>query len=363
MSLTVLEVRNLRVLQHTVLEPSPSLNMLIGPNGSGKTSLLEAVHMLGMGRSFRTGLAAYPVRHGAKSLTVHGRWRTERGDEIALGVERSHDHRRIRVNGNTCAGASALAQVLPLQAVLPDTCYLFLHSAKFRRGVLDWGLFHVEPGFYELWVRYQRVLRQRNVSLRTGMAAKRLVPWEQVLAENGEQIERLRARYLGQWRQCASDYAALLLPRLDLSIHSQRGWPAGMALADALRQDRQRDRTDGYTHAGSHRADLWVSLAGAPLRDCASQGQQILVVLALRLAQLELFMRQTGRRCLLMIDDVLNQLDSERRLGLLARVAALGAQTFITATDADALNALKLKGGGERLFHVEQGRVTAAEAS
>lgn len=361
MSLTLLEVCNLRILQHTVLEPSAGLNVLIGPNGSGKSSLLEAVHMLGMGRSFRTGSAAYPVRRGEKSLTVHGRWRTEHGEEIVLGVERGRDHRRIRVNGNTYTGASALAQVLPLQAVLPDTRYLFLHSAKFRRGVLDWGLFHVEPRFYELWVRYQRALRQRNVSLRAGLAAGRLAPWEQALADNGEQIERLRASYLEQWQQRAIAYAALLLPRLHLSIHGQRGWPAGIGLADALRQDRERDRIDGYTHAGSHRADLQVLLGGAPLRDCGSQGQQILVVLALRLAQLELFMRQTGRRCLLMLDDVLNQLDSERRLGLLARVAELGAQTFITTTDAGAL---ELNGSGEpRLFHVEHGQVRTHERS
>lgn len=361
MSLTLLEVCNLRILQHTVLKPSPGLNVLVGPNGSGKSSLLEAVHMLGMGRSFRTGLAAYPVRRGEKSLTVHGRWRTEHGDEISLGVERGHDHRRIRVNGNSCTGASALAQVLPLQAVLPDTRYLFLHSAKFRRGVLDWGLFHVEPRFYKLWLRYQRALRQRNVGLRAGVAIGGLAPWEQTLADNGEQIEQLRASYLEQWRQCASDYAALLLPRLDLSIHSQRGWPAGIALTDALRQGRERDRADGYTRVGSHRADLQVLLGDAPLRDCASQGQQILVVLALRLAQLELFMRQTGRRCLLMLDDVLNQLDGERRRGLLARVAELGAQTFITTTDAGAL---RLNGSGEqRLFHVEQGQVRVEEVS
>lgn len=361
MSLTLLEVRNLRIVQHTVLEPSAGLNILAGPNGSGKSSLLEAVHMLGMGRSFRTGLAAYPVRHGEKSLTVHGRWCTEHGEEILLGVERSHDHRRIRVNGSTCTGASALAQVLPLQAVLPDSRYLFLHSAKFRRGVLDWGLFHVEPRFYELWVRYQRALRQRNLSLRAGARAEGLAPWEQTLADNGEQIEQLRASYMEQWRQCASEYAALLLPRLDLVINSQRGWPGGIALADALKQGRARDRADGYTHAGSHRADLQVLLGGAPLRDCASQGQQILVVLALRLAQLELFMRQTGRRCLLMLDDVLNQLDSERRLGLLVRVAELGAQTFITTTDEGAL---KLNGSSSsRLFHVEHGRVRRQEKS
>ncbi len=353
MSLSLLEVRNLRILQHTVLEPSPGLNVLVGPNGSGKSSVLEAVHMLGMGRSFRTGLAAYPVRRGAARLTVHGRWHTEQGEDISLGVERGRDHRRIRVNGSTCTGASALAQVLPLQAVLPDTRYLFLHSAKFRRGVLDWGLFHVEPGFHEVWLQYQRALHQRNASLRAGGA--HLESWEHALAEAGEPIEHLRAGYLGQWKRCTKDYAALLLPGFEVVIRSRRGWPAGVSLAEALKQNRDRDRADGYTHVGIHRADLQVLFGEAPLRDCASQGQQVLVVLAMRLAQLELFMQATGRRCLLMLDDVLNQLDGERRRRLLERVAALGAQTFITTTDADAV---ELDGKeAQRMFHVEQGQV------
>ena len=357
MSLTLLEVYNLRIVQHVALEPGPGLNVLVGPNGSGKTSLLEAMHMLGMGRSFRTGLAAYPVRRGETTLVVHGRWRTEQGEVVSLGVERGHDQRRIRVNGSTCTGASALARVLPLQAVLPDTRYLFMHSARFRRGVLDWGLFHVEPRFYELWTRYQRALRQRNATLRDGAALKSLDPWEQTLAETGEEMEGLRASYIQQWRQCMSDYAGLLLPNLSLSMCTQRGWPAGAGLADVLRQNRERDRTDGYTRMGSHRADLQVTLGDAPLRECASQGQQILAVLALRLAQVELFMRQTGRRCLLMLDDVLNQLDGERRRCLLARVAELGAQTFITTTDADGRE-LDMA-AGQRVFHVEQGQVTA----
>ena len=355
MALTFLEVQNLRILRRAVLEPAAGLNVLVGPNGSGKSSVLEAVHILGMGRSFRTGRAAYPVRRGEARLTVRGRWQADGGDAVSLGVERGHDRRTIQVNGNTCTNASALAQVLPLQAVLPDTRYLFLHSAKFRRGVLDWGLFHVEPRFHGLWLRYQRALRQRNAALRSNAVPARLEPWEQTLAECGEEIESMRAGYLDQWRPCLNDYANLLLPQLGLELRSQRGWPPEMPLAEALEQDRGRDCAEGYTRAGSHRADLHVFVHGAPLRDCASQGQQVLAVLAMRLAQLELFMQATGRRCTLMLDDVLNQLDPERRGQLLARVAELGAQTFITTTDAGAF---KLDiGSGPRVFHVEQGEV------
>lgn len=356
MALTLLEVHNLRILKHAVIRPSSGLNILVGPNGSGKTSLLEAIHLLGMGRSFRTGPVAQPVRRGERALNVRGSWRVDGGAEVSLSVERGHEHRHIRVNGSSYDSARALAQVLPLQAVLPDTRYLFLHSAKFRRGVLDWGLFHVEQTFYESWTRYQRALRQRNAALRTGQPISALEPWEQTLAEAGEHIEQLRARYLERWRTSVAQYGEILMPGMELRLEQQRGWPTDESLADVLRRDRGRDCQEGYTHAGIHRADLRVYLQGAPVRDCASQGQQVLAVLALRLAQVELLMRGSGRRCLVMLDDVVNQLDNQRREGLLARVAQLGLQTFVTTTETGVVEAVHWP--ERRVFHVEQGAIS-----
>lgn len=361
MALTLLEVSNLRIVKHALVHPGDGLNVIVGPNGSGKSSLLEGIHMLGMGRSFRPGPVGQPIRRGETSLNVRGCWCTEDGGQIALGVERGPEHRRIRVNGNTCDSAGSLAQVLPLQAVLPDTRYLFLHSARFRRGVLDWGLFHVERTFYEAWMRYQRALRQRNAALRAAQPLATLEPWEQTLAEAGEHIEGLRARYLEPWGMLAMQYSEILMSGMQLRLEWRRGWPEAQSLADTLSRDRERDCREGYTRAGIHRADLQVHLQGAPLRECASLGQQMLAVLALRLAQVELLMQTSGRRCLLMLDDVVNQLDRDRRASLLARVAQLGVQTFVTATE---IGGLETTGSpNRRVFHVEQGRVFAEEAN
>jgi DNA replication and repair protein RecF len=361
MALTLLEANNLRIFKHALVRPRDGLNVLVGPNGSGKTSLLEGIHMLGMGRSFRSGPAARPIRRGENILSVRGVWRTDQGGEVLLGIERGLEHRRILVNGHACDSAGALAQVLPLQAVLPDTLYLFLHSARFRRGVLDWGLFHVEHSFREAWTRYQRALRQRNAGLRAAQPPSILDPWEQTLAEAGEHIERLRTCYLQPWEMLAAQYCEILMPGTELRVQRRSGWPEAQSLADTLRRDRDRDRQEGYTRAGIHRADLQVTFQAAPLRECASQGQQMLAVLALRLAQVELLMQTAGRRCLVMLDDVVNQLDRYRRKALLARIAQLGVQAFVTVTEIGALEAGHWP--DLRVFHVEQGTVFPKEPS
>ncbi|MFQ5755925.1 MAG: AAA family ATPase [Acidiferrobacterales bacterium] len=165
MPLTLLEADNLRIVEHATLEPGPHLNVIAGPNGSGKTTLLEAIHLLALGRTFRSGRMAQLVRTSADALTVRGCWHTLSGEAVTIGIERTTTARRIHINGQTALTIGALARVMPLQVTGPESCYLFTHSARYRRGMIDWGLFHVEPQFYPLWSRYQRALRQRNAVL------------------------------------------------------------------------------------------------------------------------------------------------------------------------------------------------------
>ncbi|MFQ5760002.1 MAG: DNA replication/repair protein RecF [Acidiferrobacterales bacterium] len=264
MGLTQLEVTNFRSLKQANLHPSRGLNVISGANASGKTSLLEAIHTLGMGRSFRGGGPRQTVRYGTDGLVVHGRCCTESGADVALGVERTLSGWRIKVNGKPCDGARALAEVLPLQAIVPDTRYLFMHNARSRRAIMDWGLFHVEPQFYPLWLRYRRALHQRNSALSDG--ARALEAWDHELASLGEQVHALRQRYVGNWQPRVVAQASALLADEGLELELRPGWVSHQPLAQALVNDRQRDRAHGYTHAGAHRADLEIRLNGLPLQ-------------------------------------------------------------------------------------------------
>ena len=167
MSLTYLKVHDFRAFETVTLEPGPKLNLIIGANGSGKTSLLEAIHVLSLGRSFRSAHTTPLIRYGAKSLQVFARYQNlTSASTNALGIERDRHGYQVRIDGQDVSRLSELARVLPVRGITPDIHYGFYQSAKHRRALIDWGLFHVEQRFYPVWLEYRRTLKQRNALLR-----------------------------------------------------------------------------------------------------------------------------------------------------------------------------------------------------
>jgi DNA replication and repair protein RecF len=358
MSLELLELHNLRIYESAQLSPDPRLNLVSGANASGKTTLLEAIHLLGTGRSFRTTQIEHLQRTSAQNLGVTGHIR-QNGDisSIRLGFSRTDAGRRATINSLEQRQVSSLAQYLPLQAISPDTHYEFQNSAKHRRGVLDWGLFHVEPGFPELWGRYQRTLQQRNAALKDQGQAKTRRAWDGELVDVGEQLTTARigmvSKLLPHYQSCCQ---ALLgtAHRVDLILNP--GWDQMHGFAQNLQQDFSRDSARGFTHSGPHRADLQISLNSQSSRVSASHGQYKILVIALRLAQIRFLFESKNRHCCLLIDDLAAELDSEHRARLTRLLATLPAQVFVTATDPSQIE--REFWTSHKLFHVEQGVIT-----
>ncbi len=156
-------LRNLGALDFT---PSPGINLVVGPNGSGKTSLLEGIHILGMGRSFRTRQIKHAIAHDAAEMTLFARLCGE--PPLPIGVRRERDaaELEIRMGGERVARVSQLIETLPLQLVNPDAFRLLEGAPAGRREFLDWGVFHVKHDFYDAWRRAKRALKHRNALLR-----------------------------------------------------------------------------------------------------------------------------------------------------------------------------------------------------
>ena len=353
MPLTWIRVEQFRCLERVELDLDPHLNFFAGPNASGKTSLLEALYLLGRGRSFRTRRLDPLVRHGQKALMVVGRV-TAGGADTTLGVSASRTGTEIHVGGRLAQSAAELAEHFPPQVIEPEIHKLLEEGPGRRRRFLDWGVFHVEPGFLLAWQRYYRTLKQRNAALKQQLPDAAVTAWDAELCETGEALAAQRRGYLALLQDPVRRVGQRLLG-LDTDLVYHTGWPEGRSLQEALSKDRDRDRRYKATQHGPHRADVTVRVAGHPAKDRVSRGQQKLLAAGLTLAQIEIQETDRPGRSALLLDDPAAELDRESLEKLLHCVRDLKAQLFVTSLSAGISG---LPPGG-RMFHVEQGRVEA----
>lgn len=349
MSLAELVAEDLRCVQRAELHLHGGHNLIWGANGSGKTSLLEAIFLLGRGRPFRTRNSERLIRHGQERLVVFGRLGEPSRQTLGVQVSR-RDGTVAKVAGNFVETLTELSQAFPVQVIEPGVHKLIEEGSHRRRRWLDWAVFHVEPGFAELWIRYTRVVRQRNAALKS--QPEHASAWDPELARLGELLSESRRSLLERlqpyWHHSVSD-----LTGLPVELHYHRGWPQGLTLAEAVAAAGERDRLRGMTHAGPHRADVTVRLSGRTAREVLSRGQQKLVAVAMTLSQLRLLQELTAVTPTLLLDDPAAELDEAHLRRFIAQVQQLRCQLIHTSLDPDAA----LFGKPERVFHVEQGRV------
>jgi DNA replication and repair protein RecF len=348
MGLTRLTVTGLRCFESAELEPAAGLNLITGRNASGKTSLLEAVFLLGRGRSFRATRRGAMIREGSDSLRSVGRL----ADGRVLGVEVTQRDWAARLAGEPLTQLTQLASILPVQLMDPDVHRLVQEGPGERRRYLDWATFHVKPGFIAAWRGYQRALRQRNSALKSHQDDPQIEAWERALADTGRQIDAYRQETAELLRAPVEEVASELLGTA-LSLEYRAGQAPGADLAEALANHRERDRRAGMTQIGPHRADLALTIDAHEARGWVSRGQQKLVAAAMVLGQARLLAPIWGDRAVFLVDDPAAELDQERCAKLLAVIATMPFQIFLTALDARELHGLPLA----RMFHVEQGRV------
>lgn len=351
MGLSRLEIQNIRNLHSVSIEPAQGLNGLYGLNGSGKTSFLEALYILGRGGSFRSKDLGRVLREGTQQFLISGRLSSQ---NIAIGVEYQAQGVRFRVDGQTVQSRLELASHLPLLFISPESHALISEGPRQRRRFLDWGVFHVEPGFMPAWRRYQRALKQRNQALGTPGVE---TAWDNELARAAEEITQLRRDYLDRLVPFVDRYVQRLVDLDPVTLGFASGWRQGYDLMQVLQESLAQDREYGFTRQGPHRADLIVKVGNHPARDTISRGQQKLLVIALLLSQVALMNEATRRGPVILVDDLAAELDIHHRQRLLAVLSELRAQVFLTVTEPQALPVND--DISVRWFHVEQGKISA----
>lgn len=354
MTLVRLDVSALRNLREVSIEPGQAINLFHGDNGSGKTSLLEAVHLLGLGRSFRTLRARRLIQDEQPACTVFGL--TAAGHSLGIQKQAAGDT-QVRINGGPAPGLAALAQHLPLQLFDPASLEIMAGASQPRRQLLDWGVFHVEQRFYPLWARAQRALQQRNSLLKAAkISPMELLVWEQELADAALPLHQIRDGFMTRWQPWLEEALNRLLPDLRLDVDYLAGWDVSLALQEVLQAARGRDMERGFTQAGPHRADLRIRVNGVAADERLSRGQLKLVACALKLSMVQCLM-QAGIRPVLLMDDLSSELDAHARAKVCEWIVEMRVQALLTCIEPEQLAGM-WGNAPVKMFHVERGGVS-----
>jgi len=350
--LSRVDIENFRCIESATLELSPRATGIVGSNGSGKTSVLEAIYFLGHGRSFRTSQRERLLRTGARDFRVVARIAVAERTLVA-GMEYAAGTTRVHLAGQPVSSLAEIAGILPIQVIDPGVHRLIEEGSSRRRRLMDWGVFHVEPDFLRSWRRYQRALQQRNAALRALQGPADVATWEGELIASGEIVDRLRRTYVERLEPHFQRLAASMIGG-QARFTYRRGWPGGVSLGDAYADARPRDLRLRTSSVGPHRADLGFIVDDDSARDRVSRGQQKMLASAFVLAQLSLRAAEGAPPACLMLDDPAAELDVDNLGKLLRAVAEIPAQLIVTSVQERGLEGLAI----ERMFHVKQGRFT-----
>jgi len=356
MSLQKLDIYHVRNLAQASLHPAKKINLVYGANASGKSSLLEAIYLLGRANSFRATQIKNVIHFAYDDLIVSGQVLFNTGHVSHLGIQHKQGQLQIRIDQETKHSRSDLAYALPLQLIHPKSYQLLDAGPQLRREFMDWGIFNQHQDFLKQWRQFKKALSQRNALLKI-KRTKELNVWNHELQQYGTIVADYRKQYLDELTPFFLKIAALFLQVGEIQLSLNQGWDSEVSLLDKLQTDLEKDLRYGFTHSGPHRADFQLTIDGRKAKDFVSRGQLKLLMLALKLAQVQHLLETGFQSGCILIDDAVAELDFSSRTKLLEFLATLNIQVFITATEKNEFGDLS-QIGDYKLFFVEQGVIT-----
>lgn len=354
MQIESIKLRDFRNYEELTLEPHPGVNILFGQNGSGKTNLLEAIHYCALGRSHRTSQDKEVVRKDRPMAAVGVQLR-KNGVRTDVTVKLTPNEPRRKTVFLDQKRAPRLSDLMGrVQCVIfsPEDLMLVKEGPSIRRRFLDMMLSQLSTAYFVALQQYQKALEQRNAMLRHARRGEKidmamLEAFEDAMAVPCETIIPLRRQLIQMTGDVSAVKYASVSGRekeiftINYDCCLSTDDDIVKQVKDHLRQDRREDMMRGSTSFGIHREDLVLMLSNREMKVFASQGQIRTAALSMKLAQLEIFRRESGETPILLLDDAMSELDMSRRTRLLGEIS--GVQTFITCTDESDLEGCQEK--------------------
>ncbi len=356
-----LSINNCRLLDDINITLSKDLNIILGKNASGKTSLLESLALLSSGKSFRTSHINNVISHNKSAVLVSARLNYE-SKKSQIGIEKSTSKTRIRINKQDVYSQAELSRHLPITIMHPESIELITGSPSYRRSYIDWITFYLYPEFHEQWKKYRHILKQRNLCLKDYKHRYGLAKWTEELIQLQPSITGFRIKALEKLKQeLATVSKELLGDGSDLNaveLVFNNGFPADVKLDQASLQKHYLKKEEydlrlKRTSSGVHRADIKILLDGKPAIQAASRGQLKLLAITLLLAQSTTINKDKDEKGIIVIDDLAAELDKQNKNKLIDYLGTLKQQLIITTTKKLNIKAIPFK-----LFHVKHGVFT-----
>lgn len=357
MPVTSLKLTNFRHFNKVDLTSNAEgFTCLLGSNGSGKTSLLEAIHCLSVGRSFRTTQHTPLIKEGENEFVLFAEVQNQLLETTSIGISRERaGNMELRINTETVNSLAVLAPFLPVRVIHSQSHNIFEMGPQFRRKFVDWGLFYQCPAFHRCWRTYEQVLKQRNQLLREQKGySSEMTPWTAALVQSAEELHLLRKEYIAQFSTQLYETIPKLLANMQFDIDYLPGWNKRLSFEQALKASLHEECRAGYTILGPHRADIEIKINKIPVKQFLSRGQQKLLICAMIIAQGNLCFQAVGKRIVYLVDDLPAELDLNSSKRLLALLSQQGAQVFVSAIVGDEIvETMKACSVPWKVFHVK----------
>ncbi|MGZ5602233.1 MAG: DNA replication/repair protein RecF [Methylobacter sp.] len=355
MSLLRLDIYAVRNIQKESINPSPTINFVVGENASGKSALIEAIFILGRAKSFRSATIKPVINFAQDHLVVSAQILHADGSHLHLGIQLDGKNIEIHINQESKQKRSDLAYALPLQLIHPKSYELLDAGSQIRREFLDWGVFNNEQNFLPVWRRFKKALSQRNALLKT-KRLEQIKVWDKELVYYGTIVDSYRQQYLEKFKPVFIEIIGrfLALEGIDLKLVS--GWDSSKEFGRVLIENQDKDVRYGFTHSGPHRGDFQLLVNNRLAKDFVSRGQLKLLVMSLKLAQVQLLANEQSQTGCILIDDFAAELDVVNRAKLLRYLSEMACQVFITATEIIDFGDLS-QIQNYKMFHVEHGTI------